>query len=499
MQRHADVLAFLQKILGTRPLAWAVFLSGLVLLSVHLWHDVSVFKYDAEVYWLMAILPDAVPIEYMIRGYFFPWVMGRIAYFFYHLGFNPLAAFKAYSSVVFALGLGLLLPVTYRRLADGQVSWLRSLLLVLVVVAVYPGLIIYPLSDLPAILLMWLGIYWVLCCRDHPPSDAYWIRMVYALAAGVALGAAYNTRTIFLFAICLVVLAVVLQFHQRRHFLIYMAIGLALSCIPQVLMNQKIHGITSANPAVAFASQNVSLFAQQLAWGVTVQRYETAIGPDQSGREPSRPGLIYADPDGVQLTKDIAVAAYPLANGLTTASSAVTNVSDYLKIVLKHPVDFAALYVRHFVNGLDVRDGTVYVRESSPDKKITSLACITLVLLSLLSIKAGRADRNTLVTTTPLTPAQFKPVRHSYLLTGALVIASLAVVPGAMETRFMLALLLYLWVAGIGHASWGSIAAELRRYGWIYFGIAVVVYPSFYFITENTMESLQTPWMRNQF
>ncbi len=478
----------------------AVVLSGLMLLSVNLWLDITVFQYDAQIYWLMAILPDAVPPEYMIRGYFFPWVMGRISYFFYHLGLNPLTAFKAYSSVVFAVGLGLLLPVAYRRLAGGQVSLLRSLLLVLVVVTIYPGVVTYPLSDLPAILLMWLGIYWVLCCRDHPPSDgAYWVRVTYALAAGFAFGATYNTRTIFMFAIFLVVLAVILQFHQRRHFLIYMVVGFALSCIPQVLMNQRIHGVTSANPSVSFGRQHVSLFAQQLTWGLTYQRYETAVGPDRLGRQPGTPGLVYADPDGAQLSKDIAAAAYPLANGATTANSPINKVSDYLKIVLKHPVEFAALYVRHFINGLDVRDGAMYVRESSPDKTMTSLACITLILLSLLSIKAGRTHRNQSVTTAPLTPPQFKPVGHSYLFTCALVISSLAAVPGAMETRFMLALLLYLWVAGIGQGSFSAIATELRRYGWIYFGIAVVVYPSFYFITENTMANLQTPWIHNKF
>ncbi len=496
-QPHAGTDGLHTRQLPYYHLAMAVVLSAALLASLNFHHNIETFFYDARVYWVMAAMPTHVPVNDLIRGYFFPWFMRQVSLVFYGLGFSPLDSLKLYFSLVYALGLTVLLPLTYRRL-KGQsslktpINLPRALLPTILMLIIFPGLVIYPLSDLPAVLLTWLAIYWVLCCRDL--SDHRYLtacRVALAVLAGLALGLAYNTRTVFLFAVLLVLLTAWLQFRGRRHHVLYMVLGFALSCIPQVLMNRHHHGITSINPSAIFVGK--SLFAQQLTWGLTVQRYETAVANKSQPLRPKLPGLVYADPQGQQLVDKLLAAVPHQAGGGNTVTLTVNTVADYLVIVLQHPLEFAALYTRHLVNGLNVRDGMMYITYDSSENAAIGWLSITTLLLSLLAMKASR--RLTVAGHVSGTDRGNPWLQSNSLYALALITPSLIAIPGAMETRFMLPLLLYGWVAIAANWSGPAVWAELRQYRWLYASIVVTVYISVFFIIENTAANLQSPWL----
>ena len=117
------------------------------------------------------------------------------------------------------------------------------------------------------------------------------------------------------------------------------------------------------------------------------------------------------------------------------------------------------IYGRHFINGLDVRDGRAYVTQSSSTKTLAGFGCITLWMVLMLAIRSGAAIR--------AQPDQSVPALGLDVAC-ALVLPTLVIIPGAMETRFMLPLLLYVF--GIAAAAWSApdrLRIAIRPYSYL--------------------------------
>jgi len=81
-------------------------------------------------------------------------------------------------------------------------------------------------------------------------------------------------------------------------------------------------------------------------------------------------------------------------------------------------------------------------------------------------------------------------LRWDWLWPAVLVLPTLAIIPGAMETRFMLPLLLY--GMGIASTAWSGawIASELRSHPYLYLPIALMVYTVFFAVTMSTIANM---------
>ena len=221
-----------------------------------------------------------------------------------------------------------------------------------------------------------------------------------------------------------------------------------------------------ANPAVGFdkASEKTSLFVRQLTSGIAVQKYETSIR-----RDGASPAVNYLDPAGRKLLDRIC------------KDGPIESVPGYLRAVLRYPIDFLGVYGRHFINGLDVRDGRAYVTRPSAGKSFAAFGCITLLMVLLLAIRSGpslraQPDRGIL----PL----------DWMWPAVLVMPALVIIPGAMETRFMLPLMLYLFAAASTGWSGAAIASRLRAHPYFYLPLALAVYAVFFAVTLNTMANV---------
>ena len=447
------------RLLEWQPLA-ALSIATALLLALHYKAAITDFPFDSAVYWGMATADS--PSELAVRGYLFPSILGLFVSIGSAIGIGPVTAFRIFSSLAYAAILTLLVPATCSRLAPGKLSLLRRLCPFVLVAAVFPGLLLYPLSDLPAVAFMWLSVYWMLGSR----SEAHPGRAVaLVLLAGLAAGAAYNTRTIYIFPALFAALIVLLQFKGRRHHILYAALGAALVCLPQMLLNHQMHGVASPDPTVGYAKtwavQKTSLFVLQLNSGVAVQRYETTIARGAA------PAVHYLDPAGMQLLERICREDGP-----------IESVGSYLRAVSRYPLEFIGIYGRHFINGLDVRDGRAYVTRPSAPKNRTGLACITLVMVLLLAIRSGAAAR-----AQPTTPAP----APDWMWHALLILPTLVIIPGAMETRFMLPLLLYLFATAAAAWSTPAVTSEVRAHPYSYAALALILYAAFFAVTHNTM------------
>ena len=432
--------------------AFAVF--SILLFAAQRKHAVEFFPYDSSTYWSMAVDPRSLPNAAFIRGYLFPALLGGWVAALSAIGIAQVEAFRVFICVVYSAALTILIPDTYRLLAGGRTTLVRRLFPAVLLALMFPGLFLFPLSDVPAALLMWSAVFLLL--RSTAPTASR--PLFLALLAGLAAGAAYNTRTVYIFSVGLLVLGLLLQprAHWRR--LACFAVGAVAIGLPQVALNLRMHDLASLNPAASYEGD--SLFLKQLVWGMGTQKYETYLVQGMAG-------LPYPDPTGAKLLADV------------SKKDAIDSVPAYLAAVVRNPAPFLGLYGRHLINGLDVRDGRVYMTHPPDGKTFTSFACISIVLLATFALVTGSGQR-------PQVPRP--ALRWAY--TAALVLPALVAIPGAIETRFLLPLLMFLYVAAAGTWSNAAIGSSLRARPFLIGGLALLAYATFFAVTQNTLAQL---------
>lgn len=433
-------------------------------LALQLWYGTPDLRFDAAQYWELAGDIRRLHFPASIRGYLLPLLLAPANALDAWLGTSRLWGFRLASSAVYAWLLTGPLPNAFLVLQGGQLSLARRLVGPVLLALVMPGVLLYPLSDLPSAVLAILGLSWVL--RSLASG-----RVAFALAAGLALSAAYNIRTIYLLTLVAGGLLLVVG-HASRHgtgtvcrvALLFM-LGVACIALPQALINRAAQG--RFTPVVqAVDPDGRPLMAAQLRWGITLQKYETTVRPNAPA-----PSVFYLDPAGVQLFQSAGVADMPVTIG------------SYLQLVLAHPLDFAGLYTRHLVNALDVRDGRVYTTRDSRGRDGAAVANALLLLLGLAAVLA-RAWRSQ----SPLSGSRWAAI-------AALLLPAVAILPGAVETRFLLMvhLLLHASLATGGSRSLWPAGSMAR---WMVLLSAAVCLAGFLAISTNTMSQQAYDWSR---
>jgi len=383
----------------SRPVAFA--LVFLVLIALHQAAGIEAYIFDSYIYWTYSAPSVLLSFTPSIRGYLYlTLLMPLNALCDGLLGGNK-EPFRIVVSLIYAWALtGPASDFFARVFASKPPSTARRTVFALLPVALFPGLFLYPLSDLPAVLMMTAASFLAWRIRGR-----FW--WLFAVLAGVAMGAAYNTRTVYLFG-CLGLLLVCPAILMRdqpsvRRWLapILLLLGALLISIPQMVWNQHVHG--RASPFVIADVRGKSLMPSQLYWGITVQRYETSI---RQGEIPSR---FYLDPAGLAFRDKMG------------GDLGEPSIAAYIRLVVRDPLVFAGIYARHFVNGVDVRDGTVYTKAISSRRNSASLLCFTLLFFAgLVAASRGGIRWREVASLAPL------------------LVPVLAVVPGAVETRFFL-------------------------------------------------------------
>ncbi len=439
--------------------------SSIIFFILHQIYRVKTFHYDAELYWKLAGYEFITNFPNEIRGYFYPLLLAPAKWMSDILGSKNFV-YRFFSATAFGFLLGVFLPNLYTRIFGGKLTVPRRLLVPVLVAVIFPGAILYPLSDLPAFLLL-LGAIWGL---EKARSDQGGSGYFYILMAGVFLGGAYNSRTIYIFSlIFLLFVFFVFIFSKKytasgRRRLIasgMILLGLLIVSLPQMLINKRHHD--SYTPAI-FASDKI--FAYQLRWGVAVQKYSTTTDEDVPGELGA--GLFYLDRAGQKMLSASDVGK--TRGGLS--------IREYADLVAKNPLDFLAIYARHIVAGLDVRDGELYIKNHAKRRDMISVFNFFVLFLGTWAFIA-KANEDS-----PVSGVR----RERAILLFAILLPVFAIIPGAIETRFFLPFHLLVYCSVAFKLDWRLVRSELITSPWRIASLFLFA-ALFYFSTVLTLEA----------
>jgi len=452
------------------PLACAV--SVCLLLALHYGYAIREVLYDAAYYWDRA-RPDVFGQVKSHRGYFFPAMLMPLHLIADSLDVDPLRVLKLALALAYGITLPILLPAVFVSAFGGKVSFWRRLIPVVLLMQLFPGLLLYPLSDLPALLMLLAGLSCVMVAVRADRDKRRFLGLMFL--GGLLITAAYNTRTIYLFGLLgmLALLSLRQGFVRQLRFPRLLALaafsaGALVLSLPQLVLNKRTQGVSSL--AVIAQVGDYGLFASQMAWGITLQRYETTA-PGTA----LVPGVYYLDPAGEEIFNSQISLRNPFL------------LRDYLGIVLRHPLDFLALYTRHAINGLDLRDGIVYARKLSPLRDRTAVFnfCVLALACWVLFAVHRRYPRR----------AGYRPAAPGwhYALV-ILLLPVLAIVPGAIETRFFAPVHLLAYCVIAFHFDAKSLGTCLRKDALTLAVTTSLVGSIFFGVTQSTMASQEYAW-----
>ncbi|MGE7138646.1 hypothetical protein ACQKIE_13555 [Luteibacter sp. NPDC031894] len=404
----------------TRDSCIAGFVAVLVILIIQQLADVTEFHYDSGQYWSLSEFRPFAEIPPGRRGYLYPLLLAPVNWLSQVMHGSKIP-YRIASSLVYGIALSGFVTTFFLRVFKGEATVARRLVVPVLVALIFPGLLLYPLSDLPALLLIIAAIS--LAGGKRPSS------VLHYAVIGALCYAAYNVRTIYLFPS--LVLGTFLTLNARGAGCRAVAAALFLAgagvlAVPQVLINNHLYGVNS--PWVATFGKS-SLMASQLRHGIAIDKYETSISPS----DPS-PQVVYLSPGGraiLESNRDFNVEP---------------TVGKYLNIALHEPVYFLLAFLRHAIGGLDVRDGTVYVTVRSGDRDVWSAVHFAFLWLAT-------------VTMLLLVPWRSVKVLPIFLL----LLPAILIIPGAVETRFLLPAHLVLYGCVASQFGFEEFGRQLKR------------------------------------
>ena len=370
--------------------------------------DNTVCQYDAATYWSLgkAYNWSSLNLPWGFRGYLFPFLLSLC----YKLGKvlnNEWIGFRLLSSLMFAflftyvfqkiaIILGLDVKKVYLKISGGICGVITFLF--------FRGLFVYPLSDVYAFAFSLISLIILYKVMKY---QSIFTGIVYSFALGVTLYGAYNIRTIYLFfmIIVLLVLFVYKVIHLEWLSSIITSVstfaGILFCAVPQIRQNYKLQNVFSLKVPTE------GLMLWQLGTGVSTARYATYVG-DKSAYKYA--GMYFIDRIGKEILAREGIIEF-------------TSYEEFIRVVLKYPLDFLGIYGRHFVNMLYPVFPNQYIKDIQNEKGIYLVLFYTVFFISCFYLLKMIGERK---------------LRLGWL--GILIFPCLCILPGAVEIRFFIAL-----------------------------------------------------------
>ncbi|MDO4323072.1 MAG: hypothetical protein Q4C61_11140 [Lachnospiraceae bacterium] len=414
-----------------------------------MWVDNTSFPYDSGQYWKLgkSFFDEDGHFSLLsypqhIRGYFFPLLIGLCRQIGAGLFGNRYVVYRFVISLVTVLMITVILPGIL-EVKTGTRRWMAgSAAGVAVFLLFWKDMLIYPLSDVPA-LAMYLSVILILKKIFRTPKKGkknFLLCGALSVLAGALAYGAYNTRSVYmipLFITMLIWVIFVVAGKQTKKLLCILGIvlGTAVFAYPQTVINQNTFGVSS--PML----QN-NLFVYQLKWGVRMPRFETYIG------------------DKAQYPKAKAEFVSELGENLLKENE-IESIGDFVKCMLTHPFEACAIYFEHCVSGITMFYNDVYVNDIRVGKKLFGLNCLLylMALAGLMAFGARKKKQNLL---------------QKLLTLFVIAVPAILAMPGALEVRFFLPvyLLVYCYVFMI--MDYREIWRFIREH-WLVTGMTLVL------------------------
>lgn len=415
-----------------------------------------IFRYDSLSY---LELSDRFPnlwsltaYDEELRGYTFPWLLRLSRDISGLVSSNPQVGVRLVILALVPMLLCGVVPSLLQRIsAHAQITVGRILTMNLLFFTSWRHDLVQPLSDVPAMFFISVGILALLTSS----------RPIVALAAGGMLAIACNMRPAYLLGAMVAATTLWLVEHDRRRLVVRTAAlvaGALIVLAPQVAINVRHHHQWSPVPV---ASANLTLL--QLTEGLALDRYDTYVG--ENPQQP--PSMRFENA------------------ALENSNIQFDSMQEYARFVLDHPGDVAAAYIRHLINGLDTRFAGTYVEQLEDGRSLWPILNFTFLTLAVAAVLVRWSRRS--------------GIRWRSTTTYALAVlaASCATsITGAMEVRFLLPLHLTLTVVLALTVDRSDLPAHPRSRALVAGGVLAVV-AILFSMTASTMSQLQPAPLRS--
>jgi hypothetical protein len=401
-------------------------ISSVIILPFNLLSDAGLY-YDSFDYFELAETFDRHGFSFLnyhneTRGYFFSFTLYLLQGLAEFLRIDPLFFFRLCFGLLITVFISWLVPAYFEALTHLKVGFLSRLLFALLVIYFWQGYFLYPLTDLPALILLVVCIYALLRSTNRPDMKPL-LRSILLVAAGIALSTSMITRPSYLIVLLPIFIYLLLLAWKtfpdnvkRMAVLVSFAIGLVLGWMPQTIINLQNFHILS--PFVHAQVAGGNLYESHLSWGIVVQRYETNIEPDFKN-----PRVVFNDQHGLNIRQNMKI----------NSSVEFFSPRQYILLLIQYPVDFAILYFRHLFNGMDITYRTPYVDQLNRGRVIFSLLNYSLQFIFLAAI----------ITRLPVLLKEKRIIAHIVIL----VLPAFLSLPGAVEVRFFLPVYFIMYLA----------------------------------------------------
>lgn len=388
------------------------------------------------------------------RGYIFPSLLGFSSYVDGILGLNCVML-KVFTSLIYGFFFSYLISRLTDLLYNNQKLIVFRIINLIVVGFFFWGLFIYPLTDMLGVVLCTTSV--ILLLEVIKDRENRYINCVKIFFGGLFAYAAYNVRSIYLFAVIVMFFGIAICMYKDMKRLliseILFMLGILVCSIPQIIINKNLLNIYS----IMLPTENLML--AQLNWGMQYQKYETYVGSAYES-----PALVFWDYAGEGLVENM----FP-----------INSFKDYLCRVLRYPFDFLGIYARHFVNMFLPIYPEQYIYNLEKNRSI-------YVFLNYVVLFIFGTDK---VQKIKCANINFDKAKTIGLL--ALLFPSIAILPGALEQRFslmMYILIIVNLVYGINYKEYfQNIKNKWKEYLFAFIFMFVVLLA----IWGNTLSCLQ--------
>lgn len=299
---------------------------------------------------------------FSVRGYAWPFILA----IFKTLGFGTNMGYTFWWAFFLTMGFAFYMPELIGRVCKRKIGIIGRLSTLLLTMFFFPGLMIYPLSDLPALILIVLSLYLFYRIKDH----SIFYKSIGACIIGFFLGMAYYVRQgsiTSMFIIALLMFIISDKSWIKRILLTVLLVGgVIISALPQIMINSDCNGRMTYEVPISFTT---GLATMEYRYGIMNLRYETNI----SGVYPDNP-VTSED----QLADTFfRLESIPL-DGI--------GPKELLTIIFKYPVEAIGMFAAKFANSIDSRYGELYISDWHRNRHFVIIANFALWFLGIVGV-----------------------------------------------------------------------------------------------------------------
>lgn len=379
---------------------------------------------------------------FAIRAYAWPLIIAILK----KLSFQKEILYKLFYSLFIALGLAYALPEFVQNMIHKKVAWWAKIIPTLLTIFFWNGLIIYPLSDIPAVVTVSLALMILTKTEDN---NGLLINCLKIFMCGFLCGVSYYIRSgcKYIFFIAILIICCYKfkkQYLKKMLFVFTLVVGLLVSMIPQIEINKSYNGIKSYEVPIFLTTNTLN---ESYYHGFQWLRYETNVS-----------GI---HPEVVMVATDKVLDNILAAEDIATTD---VNLKIIIKLFLKYPLEFLGMYATKFANFMDPRYGTdIYVSNLNSRQYVHMVLNYLIWFITCLGIGVNLSNRENGENKYQWNNCVIF-LKKNFLYIVAFVVPALIHLAGThVEARYFypIYLLIYSYLAMI--CPWGKLVEYIRK------------------------------------